>query len=141
MIISLCSYYLPTCIVQGQPPAFISEIDAIIIDSNIFHVYDNVMSSLVLPCNVSGTPTPTISWFRQGSRISRIFIQNDGTLTFNASLGLDVTYSGVMYHCLATNSIGDNGYTATLRSRDINVSHTCEFYILRNGLHNYYCFL
>ena len=49
----------------------------------------------------------------------------DGTLAINITgEGPDATGTGVLYHCRATNML--NNFPATVRSRDVNVTYTCE---------------
>lgn len=66
--------------------------------------------STILPCAASGTPTPIITWFRDGSLLD---VTADPALTITDE-GLDI--SGLQdaggeelegeYHCLATNQLG-----------------------------------
>ena len=44
----------------------------------------------------------------------------------NVTEGVDASRSGVLYHCEASNVFGGNGSPAVLRSRDVNVTYTCE---------------
>ncbi len=46
----------------------------------------------------------------------------------NVTEGVDASRSGVLYHCEASNMLGarGNGSPAVLRSRDVNVTYTCE---------------
>ena len=61
-------------------------------------------ASFSLQCQVTGNPTPTITWFRGESVIEGA---TDTTLTVNSIVvGTDVTIEGVEYYCEANNSFG-----------------------------------
>ena len=89
---------------------------------------NGAMGNLVLPCSVSGSPTPAIAWFREGTRIEDEMVTDDGTLVLNLSEGVEASRNGTLYYCLATNTIGpsEQPFMAVLRSRDVTVSTTCE---------------
>ena len=70
-------------------------------------------ASFSLQCQVTGNPTPTITWFRQGNVIEG---ETDTTLTVNSIVtGMDTTIDGVEYYCEASNRFG------TIRSRRASV--------------------
>ena len=81
-------------------------------------------ASLNLTCRASGSPTPTITWFRNGVRLSlnqRITVNANGTLHIaNITENTDATREGTHYHCTAMNKFG------TIRSRTANISYACE---------------
>ena len=85
-------------------------------------------ASLNLTCIVSGSPTPTITWFRNGVSLGlnqRITVNTNGTLHIaNITENTDATQAGTSYHCTATNKFG------TIRSRTAVLSYACE---LRRG--------
>ena len=81
-------------------------------------------ASLNLTCMASGSPTPTITWFHNGVRLSlnqRITVNANGTLHIaNITENTDATRAGTHYHCTAMNKFG------TIRSRTANISYACE---------------
>ena len=87
----------------------------------------DIGDGLSLPCGVSGTPTPSVSWFREGIQIDSSFVMADGTLVIANVTKDDVTRDGVVYYCVATNNIGPDSTTvASLRSNDVTVRLTCK---------------
>ena len=94
--------------------------------------------NLIIPCEVTGTPTPTVKWFREGRELTGNF-----TVTTNGTLVAVVPYNdmafrtGVLLHCEATNVFGANNSTATLRSRNVRVSYSCKC-LLNNEAQNTY---
>ena len=88
--------------------------------------------NLVLPCSVSGSPTPTIAWFRESTQIEDEMVTDDGTLVLNVREGVETSRNGIRYYCLATNTIGpsEQSFMAVLRSRDVTVSTACELIYL-----------
>ena len=76
-------------------------------------------ASFSLECQVSGSPTPTITWFRGGSVLEG---KTDATLTVGPPIvvGTDVTVDGVEYYCEANNSFG------RIRSRRASVQLASE---------------
>ena len=61
-------------------------------------------ASFSLQCQVTGNPTPTITWFRGGIKIKG---KTAATLTVNPIVaGTDATIAGVEYYCEASNSFG-----------------------------------
>ena len=81
-------------------------------------------ASLNLTCMASGSPTPTIAWFRDGAPLSlnqRLTVNANGTLHIvNITEGIDATRAGTRYHCTARNTFG------TIRSRTANIYYACE---------------
>ena len=53
-------------------------------------------------------------------------VTDDGSLAMNVTEGVDASRSGVLYHCEASNVFGGGSTPAILRSRDVNVTYTCE---------------
>lgn len=106
----------------GQPQ------DAVV-SPGIFNKAPNgVKGNLVLPCSVSGSPTPTISWFREGTPVQGGVVTSDGTLVLNVTEGVEASREGRRYYCIATNTLGpsERNFTAMLRSRNVIVSTACE---------------
>ena len=81
-------------------------------------------ASLNLTCMASGSPTPTITWFRNGARLSldqRLTVNANGTLHIaNITQNTDAARAGTSYHCTARNKFG------TIHSRTANISYACE---------------
>ena len=81
-------------------------------------------ASLNLTCMVSGSPAPTIRWFRGGTRLSldsRIAMNANGTLHIaNITESTDAIRAGTSYYCTAMNKFG------TIRSRTAVLSYACE---------------
>ena len=81
-------------------------------------------ASLNLTCMASGSPTPTITWFRNGARLSlgqRITVNANDTLHIaNITENPDAAQMGTRYHCTVMNKFG------TIRSRTANISYACE---------------
>ena len=115
------------CPVNGEPPTFVVEPPAVkVVGLNVFKNVNGRMANLVLPCKAAGTPTPSISWFREGSHIDSAFVLADGRLAINVTRN-EAPRDGAAYYCVATNRIGPGNTTvASLRSRDVRVSHACE---------------
>ena len=84
-------------------------------------------TNLVLPCGVTGIPTPRVSWFREGDLIDPTSVTANGTLVISAT-GNEASREGTNYYCVASNTIGRGNFVATLRSRDVNVSQSCEWH-------------
>ena len=95
------------------------------VSSNSFISAGSVTANLVLPCAVTGDPPPTVTWYRRASPVDSGSVF-DGTLAINITgEGPDATRAGMLYHCRATNMLND--FPATVRSRDVNVTYTCEY--------------
>ena len=95
----------------------------------------DLSGNLVLPCTVSGTPPPTITWYRDDMPIDSSFVSSTGSLVLNVTEGgVEASRTGVIYYCLASNMIGQGGYTASLRSRDVNVTYTCKYGMINQDL-------
>ena len=98
--------------VVGVPPKITSKQGDMIVSSDV--LVDG--ANLVLSCEATGDPTPTIAWFMDGRPVPA-----------NVTDGFGATRAGTTYYCTATNSIGPgNSLPATVRSRDIIVTYTCE---------------
>ena len=101
----------------------------ILVSSSISLNAENGLSgNLVLPCNVSGTPTPTVFWFREGTQIEDEVVTDDGTLVLNVTEGVEASRDGTRYYCLAYNRVflERTIFRSVLKSRDVTVRHTCE---------------
>ena len=96
------------------------------VSSDSFISAGSVMANLVLPCVVTRVPIPTVTWYRGDSPVDSGSVF-DGTLAINVTEGggTDATGAGVLYHCQATNML--NNFRAIVRSRDVNVTYTCEY--------------
>ncbi len=84
-------------------------------------------NELVLPCAVNWTPTPSVTWYREGSAINSMFVSPNGTLTIRVNESdneSELSRQGTLYYCIATNRIGQT--ITALRSRNVNVSLSCE---------------
>jgi len=102
------------------------------VSSTHFTTFRNVKANLVIHCNVSGIPIPTITWFMEGNQINTDFVMGN-TLVKNVTENVGASRAGIHYYCLATNLIGlNNSITATVRSRDIIVRYNCEFCLIQN---------
>ena len=81
-------------------------------------------ASLTLYCNTTGNPSPTITWYRNGTRLTtnqRVVVNANGTLRIaNITEGMDATRAETRYHCTAMNTFG------TIRSRTAIISYACE---------------
>lgn len=118
--------------VNGEPPKFLSMPREVAVCSTVFYAVANeVQANLVILCNVSGNPTPTVTWFREDEEEGN---QIDATLVIGLTLAMNVTEdveasrSGVSYYCIATNKIGpSNSITATVRSQNVLARYKCEF--------------
>ena len=105
-------------IVVGVPPVITYRQEDVV-------VRDNTL--LDLRCDATGVPAPTIAWFIDEGPASAEFVTTDGRFvrTIRDS-GSGASQAGSIYYCTATNSIGPDSLTATVRSRDIMVTYTCE---------------
>ena len=96
------------------------------VSSLALNIVADVYANLILPCGVTGDPTPTITWYRGATILTDEFVTSDGSLVMNVTEGVDASQSGVLYHCEASNVFGGGSTPAILRSRDVNVTYTCE---------------
>ncbi|XP_064396883.1 hemicentin-1-like [Halichondria panicea] len=103
----------------GVAPSFNSEQeDVVVFATNA----DGSNSDLSLQCDVTGDPTPTVTWYRGDDVVDAGFMLSNGNFLFqNITEGEHASTAGVIYHCEATNIIGEPGFNATIRSRDITV--------------------
>ena len=109
--------------VVGVPPMITSKQGDMVVSSDV--LVDG--ANLVLSCEATGDPTPTIAWFMDGNPVPAEFVMSDGRLVRNVTDGFGASQAGTTYYCTATNSIGPgNSLPATVRSRDIIVTYTCE---------------
>ena len=107
-----------SCTVTGIPPRFRQEPEDIVVFGRDAA---GGRASLTLNCMISGVPSPTIAWYRAGTRLSEDFVLTNGSLHIvEITEGRDATRGGVSYHCTANNTFG------TIRSRAANVSYACE---------------
>ncbi len=81
---------------------------------------------IVLPCEVTGTPAPSVSWFINGIEINSSFVRANGQLRISFSAS-EKSHQGRNYYCIATNRIGRRSSTvAALRSKNVKVSLACK---------------
>ncbi len=112
-------------------PSFNSEQqDVVVFKTNA----DGLNADLVLQCDVTGMPTPTVTWYRRDVVADNVVdasnVLSDGTLLIvNITEGEFASTAGVVYHCEATNTIGEPEFIATIRSRDITVHYACKQFI------------
>ena len=101
-----------------------------VVHETVSYDINGVPMNLVLHCLVTGSPTPSVSWFRGDTTITdQGLLLSNGTIGLNTTEGTSgATRDGVAYHCTATNIIGPENATATIRSRDANVSYACKFF-------------
>ncbi len=101
---------------------------------------DGSNSDLSLQCDVTGTPTPTVTWYRGDDVVDAGFMLSNGTFLFqNITKGEYASTAGVIYHCEATNTIGEPGFIATIRSRDITVHYACKQCMHLHCNHVFFC--
>ena len=62
-------------------------------------------SSVILSCTVSGSPTPTVYWYRNGQEITHLLSNGTTSMTYTVS---DENFSRLLgiYQCFAVNSAG-----------------------------------
>ena len=120
--------WLPDCIpsflthtppVVGNPPVF-TEVPE---DTHVFEMGGNPVT-LILPCNASGSPTPTIAWFRNGTPVDAMFINDTLRSLVVENVMNDGEYAsgnGVPYYCTATNAFG------TIRSPTVRAFYSCKY--------------
>ena len=101
----------------------------VVVHNSVTYDVNGTTVNLVLCCYVTGSPTPSVFWFRGDTDITdQGILLSNGTIGLNVTEGADgATRSGVAYHCTATNIIGPENATATIRSRDAIVSYACKF--------------
>ena len=117
-------------LVVGTPPSFVEQPSDTVVHETVSYDINNTTVNLVLHCLVTGSPTPSVSWFRGNANIT-----NQGVLLSNGTIGLNITEvpnsasrDGVAYHCTASNIIGpESATTAIILSGDANVSSACKF--------------
>ena len=86
-----------------------------VVSSDVFSTEGSLTGNLVLPCSVTGTPTPTVRWFRieedrAETQLDAVFITGrNNSLVLNVTEGVEATRTGLIYYCLATNIIGPEG--------------------------------
>ncbi len=96
--------------------------------------FNGFMVNLVLRCGVTGNPTPSVTWFRgstdrESTDITALgIISGDGSIGLNVTEGGGASKTGTLYHCRATNTIGLNNVTVTIRSRNASVSYACKLF-------------
>ena len=119
-----CSHSLSHAVV-GVPPVITSQQEDVVVSSDV--QANGSGANLVLSCEATGDPTPTIAWFMDGNPVPAEFVMSDGRLVRNVTDGFGASRAGTTYYCTASNSIGPgNSLPATVRSRDIIVTYTCE---------------
>ena len=107
------------------PPQFlVIQEDVVVFETNA----DGSNADLVLQCEVTGNPTPTVTWYRGEEQLnSTLYTNTNGALFIpDITEGEFASREGVVYHCEATNTLGAIGYSATIRSRDITVYYACK---------------
>ena len=123
--------------VIGEPPRF-----TMTQHPNVYVYVNNSageLQSLVLPCPVMDATDVTFEWFRYVQDLnsadmvpsdmvpSDMVDQTSGTLTvYNITEGEYASVEGVNYYCVATRFIGKGNYSASVRSRTINVFYACK---------------
>ncbi len=82
-------------------------------------------NNLVLDCDVTGDPI--ITWYYDNKMMDSNHVLDNGTLVVvGITEGEFASRAGVVYHCLATSTIGNPEFDITIRSRDITVYYTCN---------------
>ena len=98
----------------------------------------------LLSCEVTGTPVPTIRWFRGSTDLAGddqfVVFENGSLLLANITEGVHASREGLPYYCLATNLIGPDNVAASIRSRTATVSLACEFNSIVCFLTVFMCF-
>lgn len=130
------------CIITGlgYPPAFLSQPEDIMAES-LLKTYRGIKAHIIITCNVTGTPTPTITWYRRDSEIisddtyqvmllapnaelSLVGLVSDVSLYLNMTTEVDSREIEIL-HCIATNMLGET-IVAAARSRDVSVTFTSK---------------
>ena len=83
-------------------------------------VYTSPGSTLQLNCSASGSPVPTVTWYRIRSA-SPLNTTNGSLVILRVTDGVDSSSTGVQYQCNATNSFG------TIISKPVNVITTSKY--------------
>lgn len=121
-----CFYFFGIDLVIGEPPKLLFMPSEVIVSSTVYYFVDDIAANLVIQCNVSGTPAPTVNWFKEGIQIDGRYISGH-TLSLNVTENVEASRSGMNYYCLATNRIGpNNSIEAGVRSQNILVRYSCE---------------
>lgn len=115
-------------IVTGEAPRFLSQTTEVVVDSTSFTNFNGDSVNLIIHCDVTGTPTPSVTWFREGKQIDQTFVTGF-TLAMNVTENVEASRSGVPHHCIATNRVGtNNSITATVRSLTTFVRYYCKLH-------------
>ena len=114
-------------LVIGEPPKLLQMPSEVVVSSTVYYHVVDVAANLVIQCNVSGTPTPIVTWFKGGIPMDGRYISGH-TLFLNVTEDVEASQSGVSYYCLATNRMGPVEFT--VRSQNILVRYNCEFIII-----------
>ncbi|XP_043918409.1 vascular endothelial growth factor receptor 2 isoform X1 [Protopterus annectens] len=105
---------------ERMPPAVIG----------LQHASVNASETLEITCNVSGVPTPRITWFKNNQTVLKdsgvVFLESNQTLTIQRVKKED---SGV-YTCLACNDLGCSWTEATISVQDSEVKTNNELILL-----------
>ncbi|XP_039313553.1 protein sidekick isoform X8 [Solenopsis invicta] len=97
-------------IVVYEKPTFITELKR--------ETLSDYGSTVTLPCDANGVPSPTITWFRNAEPVdhllgTRYVIEEDGSLTIKK---LTMDDSG-MFQCLASNEAGESSSYTWLKAK------------------------
>ena len=100
-VLKMTHFVLHCLACTGDPPMFTATLE----DQVVPELEANdAPASFSLQCQVTGDPTPTITWFRGGIKIDG---ETAATLTVSPIVaGTDATIAGVEYYCEANNSFG-----------------------------------
>ena len=111
----------------GEPPQFMLMPSEVSILPTVFNTFGNRVANLIIVCNVTGTPTPRITWFMGDNQVNEYFVDGN-TLFMNVTEKNMTTFDlEVRYHCIATNMIGPNSsIIAAVRSLDVFVRLQCK---------------
>ena len=114
------SFLIHTPPVEGDPPAF----TVVPEDTHVFAMdAEGNPVTLTLQCGATGSPTPTITWFRDGTVVDAMFVNaTTGFLVVeNIMEGEFASAAGVPYYCTASNDFG------TIRSPTVRVFYSCKY--------------